>query len=88
MTELAHLQTNVLKDLGKMVIAGAVIMVLLALLLWGLLTSTEAAGLVSARSHDVSNDPVMNITRPIARVLAITAMLSPGTRGDNSDASP
>ena len=44
MTELDHLQAAVLKDLSKMVIAGAGIIVLLALLLWGLVTSAEAVG--------------------------------------------
>jgi len=42
MTELDHLQADVLKDLSKMVIAGAGIILLLALLLWGLVTSAEA----------------------------------------------
>jgi len=42
MTELDHLEAAVLKDLGKMIIAGAGIIVLLALLLWGLVTSAEA----------------------------------------------
>jgi len=68
MTELDHLEAAVLKDLGKMIIAGAGIIVLLALLLWGLVTSAEAAGLVTVRSH-VSNDPVMSATRPIASTL-------------------
>ena len=44
MTEFDRLQTAVLKDLIKMVIAGAGIIVLLALLLWGLVTSAEAVG--------------------------------------------
>src|SRR6266480_7668414 len=44
MTELDHVQADVLKDLSKMVIAGAGIIVLLALLLWGLVTSAEAVG--------------------------------------------
>ena len=69
MTELDHVQADVLKDLSKMLIAGAGIIVLLGLLLWGLVTSAEAAGLVTVRSHDVSNDPVMNVTRPIASAL-------------------
>ena len=43
MTELDHLQAAVLKDLSKMVIVGAGIIVFLALLLWGLVTSAEAA---------------------------------------------
>jgi heme O synthase-like polyprenyltransferase len=62
MTDLDHLEAAVLKDLGKMVIAGAGIIVLLALLLWGLVTSAEADGLVTVRS-EVSIDPAMNITR-------------------------
>jgi len=41
-TELDHLQTAVLKDLSKMVITLAGIIVLLALLLWGFVTSAEA----------------------------------------------
>jgi hypothetical protein len=63
MAELDHLQADVLKDLSKMVIAGVGMIVLLALLLWGLVTSAEAAGLVTVRSH-VSNDPFMSATRP------------------------
>jgi hypothetical protein len=47
MTDLDHLQAAVLKDLGKMVIAGAGIIVLLALLLWGMVSSVEAAGLMT-----------------------------------------
>jgi len=75
MAELDHLQADVLKDLSKMVIAGVGMIVLLALLLWGLVTSAEAAGLVTVRSHDVSNDPVMNVTRLIASAPhTITAM--------------
>jgi hypothetical protein len=50
MAELDHLQVDVLKDLSKMVIAGVGMIVLLALLLWGLVTSAEAAGLVTVRS--------------------------------------
>jgi hypothetical protein len=38
MTELDHLQADVLKDLSKMIIAGIGMIVLLAFLLWGLLT--------------------------------------------------
>ena len=68
MAELDHLQADVLKDLSKMVIAGVGMIVLLAFLLWGLVTSAEAAGLVTVRSH-VSNDPVMSATRPIASTL-------------------
>ncbi len=49
MTELDHVQADVLKDLGKMVIAGAGIMALLALLLWGLMTSAEAVGSLNGR---------------------------------------
>src|SRR6266704_2850011 len=64
MAELDHVQADVLKDLSKMVIAGVGMIVLLAFLLWGLVTSAEAAGLVTLRSH-VSNDPVMNVTLPI-----------------------
>ena len=48
MTDLDHLQAAVLKDLGKMVIAGAGMIVLLALLLWGMVSSVEAVGLVIA----------------------------------------
>jgi hypothetical protein len=51
MNEVDHVQAAVLKDLGKMVIAGAGIIALLALLVWGLVTSAEAAGLVTVRSH-------------------------------------
>ena len=80
MTELDHLQADVLKDLSKMVVAGAGIIVLLALLLWGLVTSAEAAGSVTARSY-ASKDPALNVTRSITSVLpTLTAMLSPGTQ--------
>jgi hypothetical protein len=44
MAELDHLQADVLKDLSKMVIAGVGMILLLALLLWGLVTSAEAVG--------------------------------------------
>ena len=44
MTELDHLQAAVLKDLSKMVIAGAGIVAFLALVLWGMVTSAQAAG--------------------------------------------
>jgi hypothetical protein len=54
MTELDHLQAAVLKDLGKMVIAGAGIIVLLALLLWGLVTSAEAFDHHFSCSRDAS----------------------------------
>jgi hypothetical protein len=67
MIELDHLQADVLKDLSKMVIAGAGIMVFLGLLLWALMTSAEAAGPVIVRSH-LSNDPVMNVPDPRQRV--------------------
>ncbi len=43
MNEVDHVQAAVLKDLSKMAIAGAGIIALLALLLWGLVTSAEAA---------------------------------------------
>ena len=43
MTEFDHLQTAVLKDLSKMMIAGAGIVAFLALVLWGMVTSAEAA---------------------------------------------
>jgi len=44
MTEFDHLQTAVLKDLSKMVIAGAGIVALLALLLWGMVTRQKPRG--------------------------------------------
>jgi len=78
MTELDHVQADVLKDLSKMLIAGAGIIVLLGLLLWGLVTSAEAAGLVTVRSHDVSNDSDYE-RHPTHRQRphTITAILSP-----------
>jgi hypothetical protein len=76
MTELDYLEAAVLKDLGKMVIAGAGIIVLLALLVWGLVTSAEADGLITVRSH-VSNERHPTHHR---RPPTITAMLSPATQ--------
>ncbi len=87
MAELDHVQADVLKDLSKMVIAGVGMIVLLAFLLWGLVTSAEAAGLVTLRSH-VSNDPVMNVTRPITSALIPSPQCCLQTGGDSSDASP
>ena len=87
MAELDHLQADVLKDLSKMVIAGVGMIVLLAFLLWGLVTSAEAAGLVTLRSH-VSNDPVTNVTRPITSALIPSPQCCLQTGGDSSDASP
>jgi len=46
---LDHVQAAVLKNLGNMVMAGAGIIVFLALLLWGL-SSVEAAGLMIDRT--------------------------------------
>src|SRR6266542_3915664 len=72
MNEVDHVQAAVLKDLSKMAIAGAGIIALLALLLWGLVTSAEAA--------DHSLKPIVSLRAPQTKVTPAVKNLVGGSR--------